>query len=569
MAIVWEDHRVLLIFFSVLFAGIRVNSLPYDYSASIECLAEPLKPQYGGGILVNPEFQHGLRGWAGFGGVIASSNGGNSFMVVRSGGRPTKRLYLHDDRIYTFSAWVQISEGSARVGAVFNTADGDMHAGATIAEAGCWSMIKGGLSVNKSGPAELYFQSKNASVEIWIDSISLQPFTREEWRSHQEESTQKARKRSVRFQAVDSQGKSLPGANLSIELNRASFPLGCAINRNILQNTGYQQWFTARKFTVTVFEDELKWYSTERNQGQEDYSVSDALFAFAKRHGLAVRGHNVFWDDAKYQMGWINNLSPDQLRAATDKRINSVMSRYAGQVNSWDVVNENLHFNFYESKLGAGFSTDAYQKAHRLDGRTTMFLNEYNTLEYSGDRAVTPSEYIKKVNQIKSQGPTGIGLEGHFVSVNLAYIRSAIDQLAATGLPIWITELDVANSINQAQALEQILREASTHPAVHGVVIWAAWSPGGCYKMCLTDNNFRNLPTGDVVDKLLREWGALRLQGTTDSDGYFEAVLPHGDYQVTIFDPSKNSSFAHAMKVEADTKEEKSVLHLEVHASEA
>jgi hypothetical protein len=29
-------------------------------------------------------------------------------------------------------------------------------------------------------------QSNNPSVEIWADNVSLQPFTKEEWRSHQD-----------------------------------------------------------------------------------------------------------------------------------------------------------------------------------------------------------------------------------------------------------------------------------------------------------------------------------------------------------------------------------------------
>lgn len=51
--------------------------------------------------------------------------------------------------------------------------------------------------------------------------------------------------------------------------------------------------------------------------------------------------------------------------------------------------------------------------------------------------------------------------------------------------------------------------------------------------MCLTDNNFRNLATGDVVDKLLHEWGG-SLAGVTDANGFFEASLSHGDYSVKI-----------------------------------
>lgn len=34
-------------------------------------------------------------------------------------------------------------------------------------------------------------QSNDTSVEIWVDSISLQPFTEEEWKSHQDQSIAK------------------------------------------------------------------------------------------------------------------------------------------------------------------------------------------------------------------------------------------------------------------------------------------------------------------------------------------------------------------------------------------
>ncbi|KAI8532651.1 hypothetical protein RHMOL_Rhmol11G0230000 [Rhododendron molle] len=53
--------------------------------------------------------------------------------------------------------------------------------------------------------------------------------------------------------------------------------------------------------------------------------------------------------------------------------------------------------------------------------------------------------------------------------------------------------------------------------------------------MCLTDNNFKNLPTGDVVDKLIREWSHHSgFSGTTDSKGRFKTRLFHGDYKVTV-----------------------------------
>ena len=99
--------------------------------------------------------------------------------------------------------------------------------------------------------------------------------------------------------------------------------------------------------------------------------------------------------------------------------------------------------------------------------------------------------------------------------------------------------------------MEQVLREARSHPKVQGIVVWAAWSPQGCYRMCLTDNNFKNLPTGDVVDKLLHEWGLKGVTaGTVDGNGFYEASLSHGDYQVKISHPTlENSSLSRSFNV--------------------
>ncbi|CAA2966441.1 endo-1,4-beta-xylanase A-like [Olea europaea subsp. europaea] len=79
-------------------------------------------------------------------------------------------------------------------------------------------------------------------------------------------------------------------------------------------------------------------------------------------------------------------------------------------------------------------------------------------------------------------------------------------------------------------------------------------------RMCLTDNNFKNLATGDVVDKILSELKlAAGLKGATDSNGYFETSLFHGEYEAQISHPSLQSKsnynlerFNVASMVEAD-----------------
>ncbi|KAL7125219.1 hypothetical protein ABFS83_14G102600 [Erythranthe nasuta] len=528
--------------------GFQVHAVPYDHSYTHECLATPIKPQYNGGIVVNPELNEGLYGWTSVGDANikhGKSYDGNKYIIASERRQSfhsfSQKFILQKEKLYTFSAWLQVSDGNADVAAVFKTRTGYEIAGWVTARKGCWSMLKGGLVVNTSGPTELYFESNNTNVDIWADSISLQPFTQQEWISHQDQSIEKFRKSKVKFQAVDKHGQPIPNATVSIKQRRPNFPVGCAINQNILQNSAYQNWFTSR-FKHTVFENELKWYSNERSRGSEDYSASDALVKFAQSHGVAVRGHNVFWANPADQPNWVPGLSSNDLWAASNKRINSVMGRYRGQLFHWDVMNENLHFNFFESKLGWNASTVFYQKANAIDGKTTPFLNEYNTIEESGDGTSSPSKYLQKISEMRKNGyngPLGIGVQGHFTNANLPYLRSAIDQLASAKLPIWVTELDVKSGPNQASYLEKILWEIHSHSAVQGIIIWSAWSPNGCYVMCLTDNNFRNLATGNIVDKVMNQWThAADLPGPTDSNGIFETSLYHGEYEVKINHPN-------------------------------
>ncbi|KAL7125217.1 hypothetical protein ABFS83_14G102400 [Erythranthe nasuta] len=550
---------LVLSFIINLIFEFRVHAVPYDHTFTHECLAKPLKPQYNGGIVTNSELNEKLKGWAKFGNANIAhgeSNGGNKYIIAskrkQSFDSFSQTFLLKKNKLYTFSAWLQVSHGKADISAIFKTKNGYRNAGSVMSRKGCWSMLKGGLVVNVSGPAKLYFESNNTKVDIWADSISLQPFTHQEWKSHQDHNIHKFRKSSVKFQVVDQHNQPIPNATVSLKHRRDGFPFGVAINKNIIGNSAYENWFTSR-FKYTVFENELKWYANEVQRGVEDYSISDALVKFAQSNGVSIRGHNVFWDNESDQPWWVPGLSSNDLRAAAEQRIKSVMNRYKGQLFHWDVVNENLHWSFFESKLGANASAVFYEMASGIDGDTTPFLNEYNTIEQSsGGDAAAPSLYLAKIEQMREEGYNGhlgIGLQGHFSDPNLPYIRAAIDQLASADLPIWITELDVKSGPNQATYLEQIIRELHSHWAVDGIIIWSAWSPQGCYRMCLTDNNFNNLETGNVVDKIIHEWAhTADLPGTTDSNGVFGASLFHGEYEVKISHP-KGGEYSSFQKI--------------------
>lgn len=281
----------------------------------------------------------------------------------------------------------------------------------------------------------------------------------------------------MKFHVTYANRTAADGAIISIEQTMSGFPFGCGMNHKILTSTGYQQWFASR-FKVTSFTNEMKWYSTEKIQGEENYTVADAMVKFAKRNGISIRGHNILWDNHRMQPRWVEDLPPEELHEAATQRLNSVVSRYAGQLTGWDVMNENLHFSFFENKLGENASSTFYNMAYNLDPNTTLFMNEYNTIEHCEDEAATASNYKKKLEDILSfPGNTGlkaaIGLEGHFSASqpNIAYMRSCLDILGTMGLPIWLTELDVKGPNQVLHILFKELRQTQAQTCTNCLVI--------------------------------------------------------------------------------------------------
>ncbi|KAL6623007.1 hypothetical protein ACP70R_032886 [Stipagrostis hirtigluma subsp. patula] len=564
---IFMERLVLSLLWVALFQGCMVQSVEYDHTASIECLRDPMKPLYKGGIIQNSEFNSGLMGWSTYRNIraaVSSSPSGNKFAVVHGAGgslsssgnvMPSHSVYqrvqMQSDTHYSLS----VSGGTAHVKAIVRAPNGErVIAGAVAAQSGCWSMLKGGMTAYSAGHGEIFFES-DAPVDIWVDSVSLQPFTFDEWDANNRRSADKARRSTVKLVARGADGKPVANANVTIQLLRSGFPFGNTMTKEILDLPEYEKWFTSR-FTVATFENEMKWYSTEWAQNQENYAIPDNMLKLAQKAGIKVRGHNVFWDDQSSQMQWVRPMNLDQLKAAMQKRLKSVVTRYAGKVIHWDVVNENLHFNFFETKLGPSASAQIYQQVGQIDHTAILFMNEFNVLEQPGDPNAVPSKYVDKMTQIRSYPGNGglklgVGLESHFSTPNLPYMKGALDTLAKLKLPMWMTEVDVVKGANQVKFLEQVLREGYSHPNVDGMVMWAAWHAKGCYVMCLTDNSFKNLPVGDLVDKLIAEWKTHKKAATADENGAVELNLPHGEYNFTVTHPSLNSAAVHTMTVDA------------------
>ncbi|KAK6253840.1 hypothetical protein QUC31_015560 [Theobroma cacao] len=512
----------------------------YDFTAYTECKAQPEEPLYQGGILKDqqPVMKRSI--------ISETATGFYTPAFVLKN--------LTQGSVYCFSTWVRIQgANSALIRASLKTENRTYDCIGTVsAKSGCWSFLKGGFILDSpSNLALLLFQnSDDKDIDITIASSSLQPFTDQEWRINQQYIINTQRKRAATIHVSDQQGNRLQGAEITVDQVSKDFPFGSAIASTILGNLPYQSWFVER-FNAAVFENELKWYATEPDQGKTNYTIADQMLEFVRAHQIIARGHNIFWEDPKYTPAWVRNLAGPELQSAVNSRIQSLMSKYKEEFIHWDVSNEMLHFDFYEQRLGPDATLHFYETAHQSDPLATLFMNEFNVVETCSDVKSTVDTYIERIRDLKQGGMymDGIGLESHFTVPNPALMRAVLDKLATLGLPIWLTEVDISSSVGeelQAIYLEQVLREGFSHPSVNGIMLWTALHPKGCYEMCLTDKNFKNLPAGEVVDNLLKEWQTGEINGQTDEHGSYSFYGFLGEYKVNVSsgNRSANSTFS-------------------------
>jgi len=351
------------------------------------------------------------------------------------------------------------------------------------------------------------------------------------------------RQRQVRVRVVDIQGKPAVDVSVAIRQVRQAFPFGAAISRAVLRNEQYADFFKAH-FNWAVFENESKWYSNERFPGRDDYRDADAMLAWCQANNIPVRGHCIFWEPGKWQPRWLRNLSGDDLRKAVEHRLESAVTHFRGRFVHWDVDNEMLHGTFFKDGLGESIWPWMFKKVHDLDPEVKLFVNEYNIL--SVDQAfeqVQTDEYVTSIRRLLDQGAPidGVGIQGHLwhedILANPSVLKGRFDKVAALGLPIWISEFDVADDDQTtcADKLELVYRAAYSHPAVEGIMMWVFWA-GASWRgpnAGLAHRDWTLNEAGKRYEALMEEWSTIT-SGKTDPDGLLSFRGFYGDYEATI-----------------------------------
>jgi xylan 1,4-beta-xylosidase len=370
-----------------------------------------------------------------------------------------------------------------------------------------------------------------------------QLFAADDWRAAANARIEKNREQDFQIQALDAQGRPASGAQVECRQVRPAFPFGAAMSSKVLDNPQYQEFFRTN-FNWAVFNNESKWYANEPARGKTSYAAADAMLDWCAANDIPVRGHNLFWSPEKWQPQWIAQLGTNDLRNAVESRLEGATAHFRGRFLQWDVNNEMLHGSFFRDRLGEAIEPWMFQSAHELDPAAKLFVNDYNILSVDQSFNDTQTdEYVAEIRKLLAQGAPidGVGIQGHIWNENILahpeVIKQRLDKIAALGLPIWITEFDVADAGENSSAdkLELVYRTAYSHPAVAGIMTWIPWA-GDSWRGTnagLARVDWTLSAAGQRFESLMREWST-HTNGQADAQGIFNFRGFPGDYEITV-----------------------------------
>ena len=222
-----------------------------------------------------------------------------------------------------------------------------------------------------------------------------------------------------------------------------------------------------------------KWASCEQAIDDFNYWLwLDRAYEHAQTMGYVFKEHTFVWGHSSGEPAWVCALPAAEQRVQVEEWIAAYAQRYP-DTDLIDVVNEPLHDPpCYKDAIGGDGDTGwdwviwSYEKARQYMPNAKLLINDYNIL----NSAQGTTNYIALINLLKERGLLdGIGCEAHSLeSVSYNLLKSNLDALAATGLPLYITEYDVnvADDTQQRTVYQEQFPLFWEHWAVAGVTLW-------------------------------------------------------------------------------------------------
>ncbi|MGY1671226.1 endo-1,4-beta-xylanase [Geodermatophilus sp. SYSU D00710] len=241
----------------------------------------------------------------------------------------------------------------------------------------------------------------------------------------------------------------------------------------------------AAEFSSVSPENQMKWDFIHPEPGVYNWGPADAIVDFAEANGQVVRGHTLLWHSQL--PAWVHEIEdPAELRAVLKDHIQTVVGRYAGRIQQWDVANEifadewdnggvrlrdgstGATANPFIAKLGPGIIADAFRWAHEADPEAKLFLNDYAVEDWN----TKSTAYYDLAKQLLAEDVPlhGFAFQAH---LDLQYpfpstLQANMQRFDDLGLETAITELDVRFTLPEdGRPTPELLQEqADTYQGV-------------------------------------------------------------------------------------------------------
>jgi endo-1,4-beta-xylanase len=270
---------------------------------------------------------------------------------------------------------------------------------------------------------------------------------------------------------------------------------GAATTSRLLERDAAFAAAFVRECGLVVPENEAKWDAIEPAPGLFDFSGMNRLAEFARQRGMLVRGHCLVWHNQLAP--WVAPaLKSDDPRNLLEAHVRRVVEQYRGAIHSWDVVNEAVELNDgrpdglrrtpFLDAMGPGYIDHAFRVARDADPQAKLVYNDYgleNAEVWNARKRAAVLELLRGL-RARAVPVDALGLQAHLKAgqpFDPAGLRAFIGAVAALGLEVYVTELDVSDArlpddanrdLAVAQTVRDFLGAVLAEPSVRGIVTW-------------------------------------------------------------------------------------------------
>lgn len=388
------------------------------------------------------------------------------------------------------------------------------------------------------------------------------------------------RQADCRLRVCDLAGNPVPDAEVRVEQTDSDFMFGC----NCLWlgqlgdgNARYEELLAGLFNTVTTTfclsdmqPEPGVWRFADTAPEVFRRPPSDRVIAFARRHGLRLKGQPLLAGSWYPQWAREQNLDENGIKDLYLDYFRRVAERYGDSFACFDLVNEafcHTGFPLYEPEVN--YVDWAFRAARALFPRSVdLFVNEAPCHCWDIPAESGENRYFNLLSRLSCNGcaPDGVGFQFHLwqtvrgmVDGEGAYsfprLRRQLAEYAKLGMPLYVSEITVPSCLDgevneeaQAELIAACYRLFFAVPEMRGILQWnlcdgKAWLKEGESRGGVVDEFLRKKPAYLALEHLLRREWRTALQCRTAADGVVAFRGFTGGYTVTVTKNSQKRTF--------------------------